>query len=312
MPLPAVSRERRTGTEIRRAPATNGAERFLGWFSIGLGITEILAPAAIAGVTGTKKRTGVVRLYGLREIAAGVGILTQRKKANWLWGRVAGDAIDIASIVRGSRAGKRIATACSLAAVAGVTAADIVCAQECTRREASEPDTDRAEASILINSTPGECYRFWHDVENFPRFLPEIRAVRRTGESESEWVVRLPHTSKEAPKEVQWTAEVTEDIPNERISWRSTHKGCTVTGSVEFERAAEDRGTFVRVQVEYGHTGPAFIAPLAALIGKHPNQLTHKALRRLKQLIEVGEILTTEGQPAGGRAGTTWLDDIAR
>src|SRR5438309_8488718 len=64
--------------------------RFLGWFSIGLGVTEVVAPRAVARIVGIRNHRWLIRSYGLREIAAGVGILTQPKPAGWLWSRVGG------------------------------------------------------------------------------------------------------------------------------------------------------------------------------------------------------------------------------
>src|SRR4051794_19963080 len=77
--------------------------RFLGWFSIGLGVSELLAPGAIARISGTANRKSVIRLCGLREVAAGVGILSQPKPAKWLWARVAGDVMDAAALVGGAQ-----------------------------------------------------------------------------------------------------------------------------------------------------------------------------------------------------------------
>src|ERR1044072_3700674 len=68
----------------------------LGWFSLGLGMTELLAPRFIAKISGvSERRTGVIRLYGLREIASGIGIFAQKNPAPALWSRVAGDALDL-------------------------------------------------------------------------------------------------------------------------------------------------------------------------------------------------------------------------
>src|SRR5688572_25310327 len=73
--------------------------RSLGWFSLGLGMTEILFPARITRALGTKNRTTLVRTaYGMREIAAGVGILGSANPAPWLWARVAGDVVDLATL----------------------------------------------------------------------------------------------------------------------------------------------------------------------------------------------------------------------
>ena len=93
-----TSRHERSRTRL----ASTSAKRFakgLGWFSIGLGLTELLAPRAIASISGvSNRRTGLIRLYGLREIAAGVAIFSQKKPTEGVWSRVAGDALDLASL----------------------------------------------------------------------------------------------------------------------------------------------------------------------------------------------------------------------
>ena len=67
----------------------------LGWFSIGLGMTELLCPRVIAKISGVpNSRTGLIRLYGLREIASGIAIFSQKEPAAGMWSRVGGDALD--------------------------------------------------------------------------------------------------------------------------------------------------------------------------------------------------------------------------
>jgi hypothetical protein len=123
--------------DTRYAPGIELA-RFLGWFSIGLGLAEVLAPRAVAEVSGVRSR-GLLQFYGLREIAAGVGILTSPRPAGWLWGRVAGDALDLATLgaamTRPEDAGRALAAA---VAVAGVTALDVICATQLSAAEALE------------------------------------------------------------------------------------------------------------------------------------------------------------------------------
>src|SRR5215216_227783 len=77
-------------------PVTN----FLGWFSIGLGLAEVFAPHAVARLIGLEEEehTTLLRAYGVRELAAGVGILTRPKPTYWMWNRVLGDAIDLKSL----------------------------------------------------------------------------------------------------------------------------------------------------------------------------------------------------------------------
>lgn len=287
----------------------SGLTRFLGWFSVGLGVSEILAPGMINRISGTANRKSVVRLFGLRELANGIGILTQPQPAKWLWARVAGDAADAMAIVRGAEPGRTKAALGSLATVAGITALDIRCAKECSTNEKDGPETGRAEASLLISRPPEVCYRFWLDVENIPRFAAATLLVQKTGEKTSHWSARIPRTSRQ----VEWDAEITGTVPNERISWRTTSPGgVAANGSVVFEAAPGGRGTIVRVQLDYDQPGRTVTDPLSQLLGKHPRQIIYKSLRRLKQLIELGEILTTEGQPSGRRTDTTWLDAIAQ
>src|SRR5438045_764237 len=119
----------------------------LGWFSIGLGLAELIAPATIAQLIGVrdKDRTRtLLRAYGLREIAAGVGILSQPRPAGWLWSRVAGDVLDLASLGSALSAedSNRTRVAIATAAVVGVTALDVVCGQQLARR--STPATATA------------------------------------------------------------------------------------------------------------------------------------------------------------------------
>jgi hypothetical protein len=110
---------------------TDKLSRTLGWLSIGLGTAQILAPRKFTRTLGTNNRTTLVRTaYGLREVAVGVGILTQRDPTPWLWSRVAGDVFDLATlgnIYRSDNARTRNVTAAMLA-VAGITALDVMCA----------------------------------------------------------------------------------------------------------------------------------------------------------------------------------------
>jgi hypothetical protein len=97
----------------------------LGWFSIGLGLAEALMPARVSRASGIEGNERLVRGYGAREILNGVGILTAKDPAPWLWARVAGDVMDISTLA--SRGGGS-ASVMAVVAVAGVTALDIACA----------------------------------------------------------------------------------------------------------------------------------------------------------------------------------------
>ena len=115
--------------------SATGAEqlaRGLGWFSIGLGLAELLAPRAMAKITGVcRENAGLIQLYGIREIASGVAIFMQGDQpATALWSRVAGDALDLASlgIALGSPDSNRARIGFATANVLAVTALDVLCA----------------------------------------------------------------------------------------------------------------------------------------------------------------------------------------
>jgi hypothetical protein len=108
--------------------------RFLGWFSIGLGVAELVAPDAICQLTGVHRRK-LIQFYGLREIATGVAALSCGRPTAAMWGRVVGDALDLATlgeaIVDNDCEGRKRATRAAIA-VAGVTALDFLAATELT------------------------------------------------------------------------------------------------------------------------------------------------------------------------------------
>ena len=124
----------------RRIDDGRGLARMLGWFSIGLGAAEFFAPDRMAELTGLDDdRTDLVRFYGMREIASGIGILSQhREPAPWVWSRVAGDLLDLATL-GAAMAGdnpRRGRAAGAMAMVLGVTALDMYCASQLSAHQA--------------------------------------------------------------------------------------------------------------------------------------------------------------------------------
>lgn len=109
--------------------------RGLGWFSIGAGLAELLAPRVLAGFAGLKERhAGLLRTFGLRELAAGVGILlSPARPAPWVWARVGGDVLDIVGLGRAMKGNPRRASiGFALSNVLAATAVDALCARRLT------------------------------------------------------------------------------------------------------------------------------------------------------------------------------------
>lgn len=277
--------------------------RALGWFSIGLGLAQLLAPRGISRAVGIDQRPVLMRSLGVREIASGIGILSQRRPDNWLWTRLAGDAIDLALLGVASRApgAARRRVALTTAAIAGVAVLDLLSGIEQTRRRKEEQGIDsdmvHIEKSLTVNRSPDECYRFWHDFENFPRFMRHLESVRVTGDNRMRWKARGP-----AGTHFEWDAELEADEPGKYLAWHSL-EGSEVSnaGTVSFEAAPGARGTIVRVALAYlPPLGKAGVA-VAKMFGEEPAQQIDEDLRRFKWLIETGEIPTTVGQTSGTR-----------
>lgn len=272
--------------------------RGLGWFSIGLGLAEVLAPRGIARIAGVRGNTTLIRLLGLREIAHGIAIFAQDsrtgKPAEAVWARVAGDALDLACLGAAFASPKtnkgRLAFA--TANVLTVTALDVICAQQLSSNNGTTTGgTNQVKKSLIINRSPEELYQFWRDLQNLPRFMNQLESVKETGEGRSHWVAKAP-----AGTSVEWDAEITEDRPNELIAWRSL-EGSEVdnSGAVYFEPAPGNRGTIVKVEMSYNPPGGVIGAVVAKLTGDDPGQQAQEALRCFKQLMETGEVVISEG-----------------
>ncbi len=151
------------------------------------------------------------------------------------------------------------------------------------------------EKAITIGKSPGEVYKFWHNLTNLPRFMDHLIAVTATGPKTSHWVAKGP-----TGKEVSWDAEIIVDEPNSRIAWRSM-EGSDIenAGSVRFVQAPGGRGCEVHVTLQYYPPGGVIGATIAKLFGEEPSQQITDDLRRLKRLLETGEIPTIDGQSHG-------------
>jgi hypothetical protein len=136
--------------------------RALGWFSIALGLAELAMPRRMAHLAGAPNLPLFTRACGLREIGTGIGILTARDPAPWIWGRVAGDALDVATVGAGLvTAGRPMRTLGSLALLLGVTYIDMRVAQ------AAPLSTMRARQSL----------RDYSGRSGFPRSPDAMRGI---------------------------------------------------------------------------------------------------------------------------------------
>jgi uncharacterized membrane protein len=307
--------------------STERRARGLGWFSIGLGLAQIGAPRSVARLIGIRdddETRNTMFAIGLREITSGVGILSSSRPTGWVWSRVGGDLMDLALLRRSMNdCNDKSRVVAATAAVAGVTVVDFITGQQLSKqgngaesRTNGAPETQQRQAgsggvhvveTITIKRPRHEVYGFWHNFENLPRFMAHLESVQVLDNNRSRWKAKAP-----AGATVEWEAETIEDRPNELIVWRSL-EGSSVpnSGWVQFKDAPGNRGTEVRVELQYQPPGGKIGALFAKFFGEEPQQQVKGDLRRFKQVMETGEIVHSDASIHKGMHPAQPLESFA-
>ncbi len=154
-----------------------------------------------------------------------------------------------------------------------------------------------AVRAVTIGKSRDEVYGFFRRFSNLGRFMENIERVDELDATRSHWVVKAP-----AGQTVEWDAVVTEDQPGRLIAWE-TEDGAQVKnhGTVEFRDAPGDRGVEVHATIVYSPPGGALGKTVAELFAMEPGMQAHRDLRRLKMLLETGEIATSKAPDAAPR-----------
>jgi uncharacterized membrane protein len=196
---------------------------------------------------------------------------------------------------------------CDIYQALGINRADLKTAREKGTGNVADRGSDtraqlgglrgiHVEESVSIDRPLPELYRFWRNFENLPQFMQHLDAVSVREEGISHWVAKGP-----AGMRVEWDARIINEVENKVIGWQSLEGSMISTaGSVNFDE--DPHGTRVTVHLQYNPPGGRLGAAVAKMFGEEPNQTIREDLRRLKQLMEAGEIPTTEGQPSGRAA----------
>ena len=187
---------------------------------------------------------------------------------------------------------------CAVYGALGLSTADGQVRLQKQRGDAAVLDASSArkvERSVTINHPRAELYRFWRNFENLPSIMRHLESVTVLGPDRSHWKAKAP-----AGLSVEWDAVIINEIENELIAWKSVDEAEVANaGSVHFSDAGEGRGTILRVVLEYDPPAGKLGAAVAKLLGEEPDVQVRDDLRRFKQMLEAGEIPTTEGQPSG-------------
>ena len=155
----------------------------------------------------------------------------------------------------------------------------------------------QVEKTVTIDKPVSELYNYWRDLTNLPNFMGHLKSVTNKNESGTvtHWVANAP-----LDLNVEWDAEIIKDEPEHLIAWNAfDNAGIDNCGFVRFQPATGNRGTQVKVVLEYQPPGGALTDAIAKLFGESPKEQIGDELNRFKQLMETGEITTTEGQPKG-------------
>jgi uncharacterized membrane protein len=281
-----VDIERRAVPRKRRSPPAPELLAWgLGWFSIGLGVAQLLAPRALARAAGLPIPPTLTRLCGVREIGCGLGILGDDQPTAWVQARVAGDALDLATMAAGLLVGPGVArrrVGVATAVMAGIAAIDLYCSRQLAARD-RRAAPQHVTATVDVACGREEVYEFWRNLANLPRVMPHLDSVQVLDEVHSHWVAKGP-----AGTRVEWDAEIIDDAPNERLAWR-TVEGSQIynAGSVQV-RSAGPGMTRVTLELLYHPGAGSFGVAVARFVGRDPRRKVYADLHAFKRLIESG------------------------
>ena len=169
---------------------------------------------------------------------------------------------------------------------------------------AAKPQNEKVEIVqvMTINKPAQELYDFWRRGDGLAQLSPLLESVRSVGDKRWEWVSKAPKGDG-----LHWETEISEDKPGSLIRWHSLGEteGQTLPaphdGAISFRELAHDRGTEVRLEVNYNPPGSLLGAAMAKLFGAVPDQFALEMLRRFKQLTEAGEMAQAQNQPTGDK-----------
>jgi uncharacterized membrane protein len=234
-----------------------------------------------------------MRAVGVRELVCGIGLLSEPRSPAWAWARTAGDVMDLALLGYGWKRNtasreQMLSVGSTVLGCALVDAQTALSLQQNASRQGTSAGQIHVRQSVTILTPPEEVYSFFRKLENLPRFMEHLESVTESGQR-SHWRARGPLGSQ-----VEWDAELVEDR-HDCIAWRSL-PGADVPnrGQVRFAAVPGGRGTELVVELDYQPPVGALGATVARLFGKEPAQQVSADLKRLKQVMETGEVLHSD------------------
>ncbi|WP_425230682.1 SRPBCC family protein [Sphingomonas sp.] len=153
--------------------------------------------------------------------------------------------------------------------------------------------------AVTINRPVAEVWAFYRDLSNAPRYMDEVERVDTSDPQRPHWVA---HGA--GGRTVEWDAAITEEEPESLLAWQAVDTNYANAGRTTFKEVA-GRGTVVTLTLNYDPVGGAVGKLVAKLFQRDPAIQARRNLRRLKQLLETGEIATAARNKALDAEGKT-------
>lgn len=153
----------------------------------------------------------------------------------------------------------------------------------------------KVEQIVTVTAPRHEVFMFWRNFRNLPKFMRHLKEIEVLSPLRTKWTWQTL-----AGVTLEWESEIIAEIEDRMISWQTTTDSLVnQAGSVWFRSAPQDGATEVHVQLMYRLPGGKLARKVAELLGEEPSQTLREDLRRLRWLLEAGEIPTTDRQPRG-------------
>jgi uncharacterized membrane protein len=178
------------------------------------------------------------------------------------------------------------------------------------RKKKADRESDDAMAvrAVTIGKPRDEVFTFFRDFKNLARFMENIERIDVIDDTHSHWVVKAP-----AGHSVEWDSVLTADEPGTLLAWETGPEAEVKNhGRVEFRDAPAGRGTEIHATIIYEPPGGDLGKVIATLFQKEPGMQAKRDLRRLKMLLETGEIATSEYPDAAPRFKKSDATDEAK
>lgn len=169
----------------------------------------------------------------------------------------------------------------------------------------------RVDTEVRVNRPADEVYAFWRELSNLPRFMDHLQSVKVINDRLSHWTAKGP-----VGFNVEWDAEIVNDVPGKLIGWRSL-EGSDVDngGSVRFETQNNGLVTVVKISMQYNPPAGQLGEWVARILGDNPRKAISEDLQRFKELMETGNVMTkakksrTAISPNARNTGKQWERD---